>query len=462
MLVGMIAVFITLSSRVHVFLSGDPVTQFAPEVVALLSGQGIQAYNIDPFRGPLFTTLVAGVAWLLRGDVFVAGQVVEVAAYALFILATFGAVRAAYGARLAFMTAASVATCLAVVSTGLAWSTDILFAALSVLSLWFMGALGRRWLWAALAAGLLAGLVLDTRWNGVFLLGVAPLAAVLNPWRARPRQIALWLGLFAGGFLIAALPWLAINAAIHGSPFYMRLLAGVLEDTLITPGLGPAPSLRDLVLANPAFFFPRYLRRVTWNEWLQVITIAPPLLAIFIPAGAVMLLRGLDRRKLLLGYAAIYWCMAVLTHYEARYFFPMLPLLMALPWLFLLSDLVPDWRWGGRLSLKLCLAVVALTLIGANQFQMAGAQSAGTEAAFEPQIEVAKLLANPPPGAVAGTKVALETYSGARYFIPHYSGLPVSTLKPQTPISALRRIFRTSWWKKAFRDLTCRLCCWNR
>ena len=430
LLAGLSAVFIYLSANIQVFLSGDPVTQYAPTVMALLSGQGIKAFAIDPYRGPLFPALVAAVAWLLRGDVFVAGQVVEVAAYTLLIVAVFVVVRTNWDARLACLTATGVGACTPVLINGLAWLSDIPFTVLTLLSLWCMYAAKRHWGWAPLAAGLLAGLAFDTRWNGAFLLGVAVVAVVLNPWRAPPARLALWLLLFGAGFLLAAGPWLAINNANHGSPFFNRLNEVPLEQTLVSPRLGPAPSLTDLILGDPVFFWPRYLRRLAWDGLLQVSAVVPLVLAIFIPAGAVTVLRGLDRGKLLLaGFVGVYWAIAALTHFEARYYFPMLPLLAALPWLFLLSDAVPDVRLHGSASLKLCVLGAVLVWAGAGQIQAARAWSASVNANFQPQTETAKMLAAPPPGAVKGTRVAMERFSGARYFIPRASGLRVGVLK---------------------------------
>jgi len=430
LLAGLTLVFAYSLSNIHAFLSGDSVTQYSQEVVALLGGQGVKAFALDRTRGPFFPAVVAGVAWLLKGDVFVAGQIVEVAAYAFLLSAVFWVIRSVWDDRLAFLAAAGVGANAQILINGQAWLTDLPFAALTLLSLACMYHGGRRWTWTALAGGLLAGLAFDTRWNGAFLIGVAVVAVLLNPWRAPPSQRAGWLGLFGLGFLIGVLPFLVANDANFGSPFYNELNRVPLEASLVSPRLGPKPSLLQLILVDPVFFIPRYLQRVAWDGLIQVASLLPLALAVVVPAGALVLLRRLDRRQLLLiGFTGIFWSIAALTHFEPRYYFPMLALLLTLPWVFLLSNVVPDILLRSRLSLKLCVLAAALAIVSAVQIQDARRRSLAVNASFQPQVEAAQLLADPPAGSVPGTVVAAEYYSGARYFIPHYAHLPTAFLK---------------------------------
>jgi 4-amino-4-deoxy-L-arabinose transferase-like glycosyltransferase len=430
LLLGVLAIaFAYLATKIHVFIAGDPITQFAPEVVGLLSGGGYHAFG-DPWRGPLFPALVGIVAWLLRGDIFTAGLVVEAGAYIVLVVATYFVIRSAFGQATAFFTAAAVGVCTPVITVGLSWLTDLPFAAISVSCLWAIYAGTKRWTWMGLLAGLIAGLAFDMRWNGIFLIGVAVLAATLNPWRLRPRQAVLWLLLFLLAFVVVAIPWLYINYLNHGSPFFNRLNESGIEGSLVSPKLGKNPSVTDLALKDPLFFFPRYFQRYVWNGLVQLIQIVPPLIAIFVPAGAILFWRRFDRRKgLLLIFSGVFWSIAIITHFEPRYNLALLPILIVLSLSFLLSEDVPDFKWRGWLSVKMGLLSIALAWIGIIGYQQAEATTRSIDAGFEPQREVAELLANLPPGYVAGTKVAVEYYSGARFFIPQISGAQTDLLR---------------------------------
>ncbi len=434
MLAALTVALIALAASIHVFLAGDPVTSYAPTAQALLRGVGISVFAGKIAggvgAGPLFPTAVAGVALFFGGHVFPAGLVVDGIGYVLFVIGTFAVVRAAFGPRLAFFTAAVVGTNAAVLHISVSWLTDVLFAALALLSLWCMLAPGRRVLWAALGAGLFAGLALDTRWTALFLIGVAVLAAALNPWRLRLPRLGAWLGLFGLGFLLAAGPWLLVNWAVHGSPFYNQLNQAAWNTELLPPGVSVTAQLKDVILTDPVSFFWHYSYRWLWTGLFDVNKILPLILVFFMPAGALVLLKQLDRRRsLLLVFSGVYWSLAILTHYEARFYFLMLPLLLLLPLLFLLSEAVPDIRLlSGRLSLKLCLVAAALLLVCAHQYQGAQASTASTNRSFLAQPEAAKLLAEQPLSQPGQSRVGVQYYSGARFFIPEISGLPISIL----------------------------------
>src|SRR5207237_5985970 len=102
----------------------------------------------------------------------------------------------------------------------------------------------------------------------------------------------------------------------------------------------------------------------------------------------LLVLRELDRGKLMLfGFMACFWALGALTTFDARYYLPLLPVLLILPLFFLLSDIVPDIRLPSQVSLKLCLLLFALTWVGVDAFQRTDAAAAYTEAAFVPQVE---------------------------------------------------------------------------
>ena len=277
-------------------------------------------------------------------------------------------------------------------------------------------------------AGVFGGLALTTRWNGAFLLAVAVLYPIVNPFHLTWRQDLLWLCSYLVGFVIAASPWLWINWQLHGSPLYVKIIAP-FHASLISPKLIYPNSLTDLFSVDPIFFITSYLRRLLWDGWREVGTIIPLPLLLFAPAGVFAYLRLLNRKNLFFtAFGFAFWSVAALTHFESRYYILMLPALLAFPLLFFLSDLVVDcpiWKNGPRLR----LVTVLLLLIGIGWFNYSAVWTGVHQIVADhiSQVLVAEWLARARSSEVA-TTVATRFYSGARYFITAHAGLATTFL----------------------------------
>jgi hypothetical protein len=156
----------------------------------------------------------------------------------------------------------------------------------------------RGFLW--FVAGVLAALTLFFTLDfGVFVLMGAVLGAgALGLLDRRPREALRSLGLFATGALAGALPFLAILAAIHALPAFLRVsldeLPRSIEDTWGLPAGTTLALLRDgslrevlatLLSPNPA----RPLR------WLTVVVLLGAAVAVLFFRAAARRLDALDR-----------------------------------------------------------------------------------------------------------------------------------------------------------------------
>jgi F5/8 type C domain/Dolichyl-phosphate-mannose-protein mannosyltransferase len=428
---SVLAILLTaLANLTQVFLSGDSITWFAPAVQALFNGAGYNSFAGDTFRGPLYPFVVYTAATFMGGRIFEAGLVVGVLACLLFVTGVFLASRKAFDARLAFLLSIAVGLNATVLFNSVEWLTDMLFAALGILSLCMMNYdHKKRFLLGPVLAGVFGGLALTTRWNGLFLLIVAVLYPTVNPLHLTWRRRIQWLCGYLVGFVVAASPWLWINWQLHGSPLYNTSDVTGFHVSLISPNIRPGSSLIDTILGDPVFFAVMYLRRLLWDGWNDVGKLVPLPLLLFVPAGLFAWLRAVDRQKFWFAtHFFVFWCVAASTHFESRFYILLLPAVLACPLLFFLSDLVVDrLTWKNGPSLR--LLGVSLLLIGIGWFNYSGVWSEVHQIIADrlPQVQVAEWLARARSSETT-TTVATRFYSGARYFITARAGLATTFL----------------------------------
>jgi hypothetical protein len=423
---GLVVAVSALAAHTHVIIASDPITHYIPAAQGLLSGQGIEALRADTFRGPLLPILTAVVSGALGLSVFSAGLVVSVVAYAAFILAIFLTVRSVFGSRLAALTVLAAGANATLLFTSVSWLTDVLCTAFAWLALWLMvRRSGQRW-FSPLMAGIMAGLALDTRWNAIYPLIAADGLVFLNPARHTWRQRLSWAAWFGLGFLASAGPWFYVNTVLHGSPFY-NTVGPALHADLLSPRLPPEPALFDVLRLDPIFFFTHYARWALWDGLITVFGTIPFILAIFAPAGLLALLLDLDRRRAaLLMFTGIFWAIAAVTHFEARFYLVMLPVMVLLPLYFVGSSRLQLGAnpWVRRLlSLGPLMLLLALAI---SQYLSVWHAVSKINASLAPEADAARWLQ-----ARAGdnaSRVAVRFYSGARYFIPALANVDVTFL----------------------------------
>lgn len=127
-----------LANSTHVFLSSDSIVRFVPDIENLFNGAGYHSFEEATYRGPLFSFVVFIAAKIMGGKIFEAGLVVGVWACLLFITGVFLVSRKAFDARLAFLLSITVGLNSTVLFNSVEWLTDMLFAALCMLSFLMM------------------------------------------------------------------------------------------------------------------------------------------------------------------------------------------------------------------------------------------------------------------------------------------------------------------------------------
>jgi hypothetical protein len=195
---------------------------------------------------------------------------------------------------------------------------------------------------------LLAGWAFSTRYNGLFLWPAAVVAQIVllnreRPAMARWKSAALW----SGGFVLAAAPWLFINAAHTGNPLTNSNWTNVGFSVygqgdwehFFYGGGRTIHSFADVVRLDPA----RFARAMVANTFEHLKRDLTELLAapwgFFAAAGLVLV--AIQRRSRLWGayllFGLFYFLTLVPVFYGARFSLPMLafysaPALAPLGW----------------------------------------------------------------------------------------------------------------------------------
>ncbi len=226
--------------------------------------------------------------------------------------------------------------------------TDMFFFALATGSIALILGGERPGRTAVLASGLLAGWAFSTRYNGLFLWpgAVVALVALLDrdlPTAARWTRAGVW----SAGFLLAAAPWLLVNAAHTGNPLTNSNWTNVgfsvygqgNWEHFFYGGDRKIHSFADVVRLDPA----RFARAMVANTLEHLKRDFTELLAkpwgLFAAAG--LLLVALQQRSRLWGayllFGLFYFLTLVPVFYGARFSLPMLafysaPALAPLGW----------------------------------------------------------------------------------------------------------------------------------
>ena len=189
--------------------------------------------------------------------------------------------------------------------------------------------------WAIAASGLLGGWAFSTRYNGLFLLLGALLYLLWietprGPWGPRVQRAALWVG----GFALAALPWLWINAAHTGNPLtntnYLNVGYEVYGkgnwEQFMYGSDRKIHSLGDVIRLDPMLFLGAMLKNI-FVHLKQDLTELMPILwgALAVVGGLLLGLRERPERRTA-AYAA-FWALYFLTlvpvFYGTRFSLPL-------------------------------------------------------------------------------------------------------------------------------------------
>ncbi len=309
----------------------------------------------DPLFHPLYPLMLA-LAEPLAGDWELAARLVSALFGALLILPAYALARALLGVEVARLAAALMVVHPGLVRAGTAAMSDAVYA--------FVLACGILAAWRALAGGPgallgLAGLVFGLAYLGrpegaLYLVGLLVVTGVLAATeRRRTRELTVWGGAALVAFLVVATPYLLYLRKTLGG---FTLSGKVGHNLALSQGPAGAPSPLSLRVLENAFLFQKYV----------LPDLFPGVLVFLVLAGVVARARRpgwLGRDGVLLA-ACLPPFGSLVFHVEARFFVPVLPLILpfaAAGALWAAAAVVGERRAGpGALVLTL---VVALALL---------------------------------------------------------------------------------------------------
>ena len=208
--------------------------------------------------------------------------------------------------------------------------TDMFFLAVTLGSIYLLLRSEQPGWRAVLVSGLLGGWAFSTRYNGLILWpGALALFLLLRvPPGTRGEQLrraALW----SGGFLIAALPWLWINAAHTGNPLtnsnYVNVGYSVYGEgnweKFFYGGGRKIQSFADVVMLDPGRFAGAMVRNVVEHLLRDLFELLSPPWGVLAILGALLMLADRPGRRVAgyLMFGALGFLSLVPVFYGARF-----------------------------------------------------------------------------------------------------------------------------------------------
>jgi hypothetical protein len=300
--------------------------------VGYLAQATAPALSVHAFHGPGYPAAIRAVMGLGL-DPFPAAKLVSLVSGVLFVAATWRLAASILSPEEALVAATITAFAPIVLTSSVTIMSDLMGAALFVAAVATLLAAPAA-PWAGILGGALAGLAYLTR--DVYLIALAlPLLLWLGGVPApdrRLRRLAASLALFAGAFVVVALPWMAIVYAERGSPVWNQHYLNVAfkmyraeQGQNAYPRADEFAGWWDVVRLDPL----RVVRGWAWTA------LGFPSRTLGLVVGGAMLgaagfltwLARFDGRKaVLLGVTALYGAVVSLTVPRDRYLLAGLPL----------------------------------------------------------------------------------------------------------------------------------------
>jgi Dolichyl-phosphate-mannose-protein mannosyltransferase len=215
--------------------------------------------------------------------------------------------------------------------------TDMFFFAIAMGSIALLLARERP-SWVAIAcSGLLAGWAFSTRYNGLFLLpGALAAIVLLDAWRTEMRTRLVRAAAWTGAFVVAALPWLVVNAMHTGNPLtntnYLNVGYEVYGqgnwEQYFYGGDRKITSFADVVMHDPGKFAGVMARNIVGHLRQDLGVLLPGLWGVLTVIGALLMLRDRPGRRV--ASYALFWVLYFFTlvpvFYGTRFSVPLLAL----------------------------------------------------------------------------------------------------------------------------------------
>ena len=291
-------------------------------------------------KGWGYPVAVAAVA-ILGFETFRAAQIVSLLSAALALLLLYRLHRSLFGPGLALAGLLLAIGNRVFLANTYEVGTDMFFLAVflgSIALLLRSGAPGWR---AILLSGLLGGWAFSTRYNGAVLVPGALALFLLfrvppGSTGARWKRAALW----SGGFILAALPWLWINAAHTGNPLtnsnYVNVGYAVYGEgnweKFFYGGGRKIQSFADVVLLDPGRFVAAMVGNVGDHLKRDLFELLSPPWGLLAIAGALLFLADRPGRRIAayFTFGALAFLSLVPVFYGTRFSLPLLPFYTAL------------------------------------------------------------------------------------------------------------------------------------
>lgn len=259
----------------HYGVETDLIGDLVPAAKELRAGTPLVEHF--EFKGFGYPLVLAGAATLCGNDFWLAARLVNTIAAVLAGAIVFLLVRRVAGAKAALLVLLGVLLNGPFLEASIESGTDMPALALALGATFLL--IRAEGAWSLLAAGIVAGLAIVTRYNSAFLIPAALIALMFRPGRA--RALAAYL---AG----AALPlgaWMAMNASFFGDPFHNRNFMNIAYEVY---GRGAGweeftnntsaqfHSLGDVVRYDPGRFFARLGSNLA-TRWMRDVKELTPL-----------------------------------------------------------------------------------------------------------------------------------------------------------------------------------------
>lgn len=333
----------------------------------------LQHGTLDPSRytviGPLYEVVLGAIGFVVR-DLFLAGQLISLAATCGTLILWFTLMRRRLHSAAGLWTALFLAANATFVRYGYSATTDALAMFLQAAALFALFAMrgGRAPLWA----GLLSALAALTRYNAIYLVPGAVVAYLwLDPPREGSRKRAL--ALYAAGFAVLVLPWLAVSfrqgqapgaALFHNIAYDVYARArGITWDEYQAKMQSQFHSLWDVIRRDPGAVVRRELQNVAEHFRLDMKSLLGWPVAAVCAFGVLVSLQGGWRRLLPATICGVFLFLTLVpAFYSERYSLPLAPIYLCWAGLGVGSTFLAVGVRGIPLPLKWLLALWPLWL----------------------------------------------------------------------------------------------------
>jgi hypothetical protein len=322
--------------------------------------------------GPGYSALLA-LAGTICGDLFIAAKII--AAIGVAAIGWFSYAIAARAIDPKTGVLLQVLVYIALFRYSFVAGNDIPTAALSLGALYYLLKQEDPSLLNLAVSGMLAGLAAVTRFSAVAVLASC-IAAVLFvlPRPGRVRSRFLNLGLLLCGAALPLGAWVTMNMKWHGTPVHSKAYALIALDAYGAEGAKVSQShlaamedrfssMWDVLSHDPSRLIAYYPLDVysDMHQLLGDVVTFPAY--ILIGVGVYVLWFNIKARRtlwVLLIYAALAFSVVVLAPYQARYHYPIAPVL-CLPVAAAVASTNP--AWGSLSKLRISLGMLAIAVL---------------------------------------------------------------------------------------------------